>query len=595
MCGIAGLVAGPGRGELDRSPDAGVLERLTDALVHRGPDGQGAYVNGSCALVHTRLAIIDPQGGDQPFVARRDDGTEVALVANGEIYNNPELRQHMTNVAFRSGSDSEPPLHLYLQHGLDYVDHLRGMYAIAIWDGGAQRLVLSRDPFGIKPLYYAATHKGFAFASEPGALVAAGLVESRLDTKKRDELLQLQFTTGRDLLLAGVNRLSPGETIVVEDGLIVERRLRSALPQGGPRRISRSQALSDLDHVLNNCVGVHQRSDVPYGMFLSGGVDSSVLLAMMSRLNPDPVVAFTAGFSGTGAHDERELARSLAKAEGADHIEVEFGADDFWATLPQIAKHMDDAVADYAMLPTWKLAEKAKAEGIKVVLTGEGGDELFAGYGRYRSATRWLMPKDMYRKGMLDGLGVLRDEDPARAWRAGIAQAKVDAKAPGRGKLQTVQAQDIATWLPGDLLTKVDRMLMAHGVEGRVPFLDPHMADFAFTLPDALKVKRGLGKRVLRRWLQTAMPAALPFAKKRGFTVPVGEWIEAKGKQAGELVAAQDCILDICHGDGVRALFKSTDARATKAAWTLLFYAVWHKVHMQGTPPDGDAFDVLSA
>jgi len=519
----------------------------------------------------------------------------VALVANGEIYNNPELRQHMTGVDFRSGSDSEPPLYLYLKHGLNYVDHLRGMYAIAIWDAAAKRLVLSRDPFGIKPLYFAATHKGFAFASEPAALVAAGLVEPHLDTNKRDELLQLQFTTGRDALLAGVNRVAPGETIVVENGLIVERRVRQALPDGEPRRISKSQALNDLDRVLNNCVGVHQRSDVPYGMFLSGGVDSSVLLAMMSRLNPDPVVAFTAGFSGTNAHDERDLARALAKAEGADHIEVEFGASDFWATLPQIAKHMDDAVADYAVLPTWKLAEKARAEGIKVVLTGEGGDELFAGYGRYRTATRWLLPKDMYRKGILSGVGVLRDEDTSRAWRAGIAQAKLDAQTEGRNKLQTVQAQDMATWLPGDLLTKVDRMLMAHGVEGRVPFLDPRMAEFAFTLPDALKIKRGLGKHVLRAWLQTAMPAAKPFSKKRGFTVPVGEWIADKGKQAGELVAAQGSVLDMCHAGGVRALFLSTDKRAKKAAWTLLFYALWHKVHMEGTPTDGDVFDVLSA
>jgi len=594
MCGLAGFIGAPARDGSAPDLDLNIVSRLGQALAHRGPDGQGSYVNGACAMVHTRLAIVDVEGGAQPFVATRADGSEVALIANGEIYNNLDLRRHLTGVDFHSDSDCEPALHLYLKYGLDFVDHLRGMYAIAIWDSRSECLILARDPFGIKPLYYVGEGTGFAFASEPGALVAAGLVEPRLNAHKRDEFLQLQFTTGRETCFADIKRLLPGETLAVEGGETVERRVRPALPEGGPRRISRPQAVEDLDRVLNDCVGVHQQADVPYGMFLSGGVDSSVLLAMMNRLNPDPVVAFTAGFSGTDVQDERALARHLAKAVHADHIEIEFGANDFWKALPQIAKHMDDAVADYAILPTWKLAEKARAEGLKVVLTGEGGDELFAGYSRYRAANRRVLARDIYRKGILDGLDVLRVEDLSRAWRASMAQAGLDAQTPGRNKLQIVQAQDIATWLPGDLLTKVDRMLMAHGIEGRVPFLDSHMADFAFTLPDGLKVKRRLGKRVLRRWLETAMPAAKPFAKKRGFTVPVGEWISDKGKIVGELVSMQACIGDICHGDGVRALFTSTHARAQKAAWTLLFYALWHKIHMEGCASDGDVFDVLS-
>jgi len=256
---------------------------------------------------------------------------------------------------------------------------------------------------------------------------------------------------------------------------------------------------------------------------------------------------------------------------------------------------MDDPVADYAILPTWKLAEKAKIEGLKVVLSGEGGDELFAGYGRYRTANRWMLPKEMYRKGILEGLGVLRNEDKTRVWRAQVIQAGIDARSPGRNTLQTVQAQDIATWLPGDLLTKVDRMLMAHGVEGRVPFLDMHMAEFAFTLPDALKIKRGLGKRVLRRWLEKVLPEAQPFSKKRGFTVPVGEWIAEQGGSVGQLVAAQDCIQAICTPQAVQDIFTSRGGRASKAAWTLLFYALWHKIHIEGIPCDGDTCDVLSA
>ncbi|MFC1673437.1 asparagine synthase (glutamine-hydrolyzing) [Pseudomonadota bacterium] len=586
MCGIAGLVG---------KPQPGVVERLADALEHRGPDGQGAYVNGPCALVHTRLAIIDLEGGDQPFIAQRESGEEVALVANGEIYNSPELRVQMPGVAFQSGSDCEPPLHLYLRHGLDFVDHLRGMYAIAIWDAAHNRLVLSRDPFGIKPLYYAETDQGFAFASEPAALISAGLVKAELLESQRDALLELQFTTGRETAFHNIRRVLPGETIVVENGSIIERHYKEALPQGGPRRITRSQALHDLDHVLNDSVGVHQRADVPYGMFLSGGIDSSVLLAMMSRLNPEPVIAFTAGFSDTSVPDEREHARALAQAEGAAHIEVEFGADDFWSSLPAIAKHLDDPVADYAVLPTWKLAAKARAEGIKVVLAGEGGDELFAGYGRYRTATRMLFRKSMYRKGILENSGVLSTEDLSRLWREPIVKAEIDAMEPGRTRLQIAQALDIATWLPGDLLTKVDRMLMAHGVEGRVPFLDPRMAEFAFTLPDRYKIKHGQGKHLLRHWLSAAMPGAKAFSKKRGFTVPVGEWIAARGRKAGDLVARQDCIGALCDRTRVQELFLSTGGADAKAAWTLLFYALWHKIHMEETCADGDVFDVLSA
>lgn len=586
MCGIAGLVG---------KSNAGVIERLLDALAHRGPDGQGTYASGPCTLVHTRLAIVDLNTGDQPFVAQSESGGDVALVANGEIYNNSELRAKMEGVPFKTQSDCEPPLHLYLKYGLDFTHHLRGMYAIAIWDAAASRLVLARDPFGIKPLYYAETAQGFAFASEPQALLRAGLVTPAVNAAKRDELLQLQFTTGRDSAFVGIQRVLPGETVVVEDGHIVERRHLDALPQGGPQRISRPMALNELDQVLNDCVGVHQRADVPYGMFLSGGIDSSVLLAMMSRLNPDPVVAFTAGFSGTTVHDEREHARALAKAEGAHHVEVEFGAKDFWTLLPRIAKHMDDPAADYAVLPTWKLAEKARSEGIKVVLAGEGGDELFAGYGRYRDASRWLFAKPMRRRGILEGTGVLRHADPAQAWRAGFVQAGLSAAGGGRSRLQVAQAQDIATWLPNDLLTKVDRMLMAHGVEGRVPFLDPRMANFAFTLPDGLKVKHRLGKHVLRHWLDTAMPQAKPFAKKRGFTVPVGEWIGERGRDLGELVAQQGCIKDLCHATGVKSLFRAHNSRAGKAAWTLLFYVLWHKAHIEGTDTSGDVFSTLEA
>ncbi len=595
MCGIAGIMTLSGS-----APDDAVLKALQDALAHRGPDGRGRHVSGATGLVQTRLAIIDLETGDQPLYAPHD-GQKIALVANGEIYNYVELKLDMGRVDFQTKSDCEPPLHLYLRHGLDFARHLRGMYALAIHNPADGALVLARDPFGIKPLYYAETEDGFVFASEPQALHRAGLVKPGLNTRARDELLQLQFTTGAETPFQGIKRLLPGETIQVREGRITDRLRRAALPGGGPLGTAKGAALTRLDELLNDSVGIHQRSDVPYGMFLSGGIDSSALLAMMARLNDRPVRAFTAGFPGTGVADERAQARAVAEACGADHTEVEFIEDDFWALLPAIAAAMDDPAADYAVLPTYKLAAEARSAGLKVVLTGEGGDELFGGYGRYRRAgrARFLGGRPMRERGIFDGLGVLREQPSG--WRDGFARSVEDADQGGRTQLQALQAADCADWLPNDLLGKLDRCLMAHGVEGRVPFLDVKLADFALTLPDGLKVRRGRGKWLLRKWLEGALPAARPFARKRGFTVPVGEWIGGRGRDLGRLVAAQPGIGEICQTDAVEGLFAAAGPgqgqkaaqKAGHAAWVLLFYALWHRRHIIGVEPEGGVFDVL--
>jgi asparagine synthase (glutamine-hydrolysing) len=591
MCGIAGFMAVPGR-----TPDQDALGRMKRALAHRGPDGEGQWLADDVALAQTRLAIIDLATGDQPIVAA--DG-QTALVANGEIYNYLELRSGLADAAFRTASDCEPPLHLYLRDGPEFVRHLRGMYALAIHDRAKKRLVLARDPFGIKPLYYAETDAGLAFASEIQALVAGGFVAPRLDADARDEALELQFGTGRRTLLQGAFRVLPGEVLVVEQGRIVSRTRRSALPDKGVAEDRAEHALMDLDRHLNEAIELHQRSDVPYGMFLSGGVDSSVLLAMMERLNPKPVVAFTAAFPGTGATDERAHARAVAKAARAEHIEVEFDESDFWRLLPRIMAATDDFCADYAALPTYKLGEKARAAGLKVILSGEGGDEIFAGYGRYRRATRprVFFGRPMRDKGALHGLHVLRAPDSD--WRAGVAAAETEAARGERTRLQAAQAVDCADWLPNDLLTKLDRCLMAHGVEGRVPFLDPQLAAFGFRLPDALKVRHGLGKWILRRWLETALPAAKPFERKRGFTVPVGEWIARKARALGPLVARQPGVLEACRPEAVEHLFASVadhpGRKHAAAAWHLLAFALWHRRHVVGKAPVDDAVAALEA
>ena len=586
MCGIAGFMSNRGA-----APGEALLDAFAGALGHRGPDGTGRYRAGGVAMVQTRLAIIDLETGDQPL----HEPAGAALVANAEIYDYVEQRAALVGASFATKSDCEVALHLYRRDGARFAEALRGMYAVALYDPTEARLFLARDPFGIKPLYYLETGDGLAFASEPQALIAAGLVEPRLVPRARNQLLQLQFTTGRDTIFEGVKRVLPGETLVVANGRIVERLRRGALPEGGPEEVGEAEAERRLDAALEESVRIHQRSDVPYGMFLSGGIDSSALLTLMARLNDRPVRAFTIGFEGARAHDERAHARSLAHRLGAEHVEVTFAEADFWALLPEVAAALDDPVADYAALPTYKLAATA-AQGLKVVLTGEGGDELFAGYGRYRSVLRpwWRGGKAFRGRGALDRLGILRD-DPV-GWRDDIAAAEATEARGGRSRLQVAQAVDCADWLPHDLLTKVDRCLMAHGLEGRTPFLDPHVAAAVFRLPDALKVRGGMGKWLLRRWLAERQPEARPFSRKRGFTVSVGEWIAAQGPRLGPLVAGQPGVAEACNPAKVTALFKNPRGRRRGfAAWLLLFYALWHRRHMLGRAPAGDVFETLTS
>ncbi|HZD26770.1 MAG TPA: asparagine synthase (glutamine-hydrolyzing), partial [Alphaproteobacteria bacterium] len=428
-------------------PDPALLGAMGRALAHRGTDGRGHHIAGGVGLQHERLAIIDLATGDQPLFGAH--GT--ALIANAEIYNFVELRRELGEENFHTRSDCEPPLLLYQRHGEEFARHLRGMYAIAIHDPQEERLLLARDPFGIKPLYYCEGPHGFAFASEPQALIAAGLVPYGLADAPQQELLQLQFTTGRETIFPNIYRVLPGETLTVTAGRIVARRDDRILPDRPPLQIDEATALKELDRVLAESVELHQRADVPYGMFLSGGIDSSVLLAMMARLNERPVRAFTAGFPGTEVQDERAHARRLAAEVGAEHVEVSFDESDFWALLPQVAAAVDDPCADYATLPTFKLAATAREHGLKVVLAGEGGDELFAGYGRYRDAVRsWWSggPRAMRRHGRFDRLTVLRRDTPA--WRDGIRAAESRFKRDRLTALQAAQAVDCADWLPND-------------------------------------------------------------------------------------------------------------------------------------------------
>ncbi|HMD49421.1 MAG TPA: asparagine synthase C-terminal domain-containing protein, partial [Bryobacteraceae bacterium] len=323
--------------------------------------------------------------------------------------------------------------------------------------------------------------------------------------------------------------------------------------------------------------------------FLSGGIDSTAVLVMMARLAERPVKAFTIGFAASEVADERAAARAAAAVVGADHVELVFDEADFWKLLPEIVAAVDDPAADYAILPTWVLARAAHEAGLKVILTGEGGDELFAGYGRYRSAMRpwWAGGRTPRARGLLDGLGILRSE--IAGWRDGIAAAEIRNGGHRRTPLQVAQAVDCADWLPNDLLIKLDRCLMAHGTEGRTPYLDTELAALTFRLPDELKVRRGLGKWLLRRWLADRLPDMQPFTRKRGFTVPVARWIARRGAEIGPIVARSAAIREICRPDAVERLFAApVNRRTARAAWNLLFFALWHRCHIERaeSPPD---------
>jgi asparagine synthase (glutamine-hydrolysing) len=602
MCGIAGIL---GATDLDQAEKD--VRAMIGTLAHRGPNGIRVERVGNAVLAHARLSIIDLEGGWQPLHAAGS-----TVIGNGEIYNYLELIEEFgLKDKLSTGSDFEPLLHLYALEGEKAFARLRGMYAFCLI-GADGRTWLVRDPFGIKPLYVRQDQPGLVFASEPRAIVFA--LKADTSPQEATELLELNYTVDERSVYPGVERLAPGAICEVRDGVLTRSgplsdALHAAHPRGGgdlgfnlsaaaqawvPASAEMSgeeEALRELDRVLEDSVMVHQRSDVPYGLFLSGGIDSTAIATLMSRLNQRPVVAYTCGWDTAtllkeGAHDERGAAEKVARALNLDWRETVFTEEDFWRIAPEIAWALDDPTTDFACLPTYKLAEAAKGT-LTVVLSGEGGDELFGGYGRYRRAMRpaWLGGRaaepQVDAPFLVDG-------------GAGALQRWRDAakRAGGDTPLQRAQAADIATWLPNDLLLKLDRCLMAHGLEGRTPFLDRQVAAFAFALPDRMKVRGRYGKWILRQWLQRHCPAAEPWAKKKGFTVPVAGFIAPHAADLARTIPAHEGIRQICDPDAVRAVF--TDPEQAHNRWPLLFYALWWSIHIGGVGR-GEALEALLA
>jgi len=577
MCGIAGIL-----GVTDPQAAEREVRAMIERIAHRGPNGIRVESGPGWCVAHARLSIIDLEGGWQPLHAAGS-----TIIGNGEIYNYIELAEEFgLGDKLATGSDFEPLLHIYALEGEKAFERLRGMYAFCLI-GGDGRTWLVRDGFGIKPLYIQQENSGVRFASEIRALQPG---------RDRPEATQDLPTLGYVLLdpRAHVRALKPGEVAEVIDGyaslrpghgypdkrvggLLHHARRHNELLIRPAEPRDDDTALRRLDAILEDSVKVHQRSDVPYGLFLSGGIDSTAIATLMSRLNARPVTAFTCGFDAPEARDERGAAERVARALNLDWRETTFGEEDFWRIAPQVARFLDDPTTDYACLPTYKLAEAAKGT-LTVVLSGEGGDELFGGYGRYRRALRpsWLGGRPA--EPQIDA-PFLKDKG------AGALTHWREAARPPTGltPLQQAQYADIVTWLPNDLLLKLDRMLMAHGLEGRTPFLDREVAAFAFNLPDRMKVRGKYGKYILRKWLERHCPAAEPWAKKKGFTVPVASWIAPRAGDLGPRIAATKAVAEVCDVDAVRAVF--TDEKQAHNRWPLLFFALWSLIHIEGAEP----------
>ena len=578
MCGIAGVVHTDGR-----AVDASALTRMAEAVAHRGPDGRGTWNDGSVGLAHTRLAIIDLHGGRQPMVAS-DSGC--VLIFNGEIYNYKALRQTLEadGARFIEQSDTEVVLRAYERWGDASVDRLHGMFAFAIWNPQTRQLFAARDRIGIKPFYYRWLDGTLTFASELKAVLASDATAPRaLDVRSFDRYLRLQYVPAPRTMVEGVRQLPPGHTLTlrVDAQQLDERRYWQAHAVPGAQA-----SIAQFQERIGEAVRSHMVADVPVGALLSGGVDSSLIVAHMVRAASAPVHTFAVGFEDAGL-DERTAARRVAAHLGTVHHEQVVTDSDAAETLPRIVSAMDEPLADYAALPTYLIARFA-AQHVKVVLTGEGADELFAGYRRYRR-DRLLAPVARLRPAYQPSHVFSRRDtsrligrDPSALER----ESAVGRRAPGA--LNRLLLRDIEGWLPDNLLVKVDRMTMLCSLEARVPYLDHQFVEWALGVPapHKLPLLRGGDKLLLRRAAATMVPEQIAGRKKQGFKPPIDAWLRGRMRELAHdtLLAVNTRLRDRIDVRSVRRLLADHDRGQANGhrIWALLIYQLWSQEHGVG-------------
>lgn len=539
MCGIVGIidnVSGPVSAQL--------LAAMRDSMVARGPDGQGQYLEGPLGMAMRRLSIIDLETGAQPFFSR---DRQIVAFQNGEIYNYRELRKKLEaqGVQFTSQSDTEVLAHGFAEWGAErLLQELDGMYALAFLDRTARELHLARDRFGEKPLFYTYTAGRFAYASNLLTLAALDWVSDEIDQQSLDRYLALHYVPGDATIFKAIKRVLPGERLVVPLDNPAPVRQTYFRPRLGEQKSLRADELS---HIIEAAIESRLVADVPVGVFLSGGLDSSLVAAVAARKHPG-IATFSMGFQ-SAAHDESQHAQLVADSINSQHHHFEFDENSFRSLLPQVAASLDEPVGDQAMLPLFWLCREARRH-VKVALSGEAADEVFGGYSYYRpfaSAPGWRDKLGLSRNSLkrFDTKHLIDNDQPVtpsgfplltdKAMRVQLAGNGSSADAWETGLLhwlgesnsdfQRAAATDIATWLVDDLLVKFDRMSMAHSLEGRAPYLSPAVVQRGLSLPVREKINGDQNKVALRRVARQWLPAEIVERPKQGFVLPMAKWL----------------------------------------------------------------------
>lgn len=633
MCGINGIAL---TSRSSRSIDLATLERMRDVITHRGPDDEGIFVDGRIGLGHRRLSIVDVAAGHQPMT--NEDGT-LHITYNGEIYNHANFRASLEAKGHRYSThcDTETILHLYEEHGEACIEHLRGMFAFAIWDQRHRQLFIARDRLGVKPLYYYVDADGsLFFGSEIKTLFAAGAVKPEVNYGALPDYLANHATSGEETMFRGVKRLLPGHTLLWRDGqLSIKRYWDVSFEKYDSDGRSDADYIQEWGELFRTAVRLRLMADVPLGMFLSGGIDSSAIAAVMSGMVDEPIKTFSVAFAEREAN-ELEYARIVARAFGTNHHEIVVRPEEFFAELPRLVWHEDEPLAHPSSVALY-FVSKLAAQHVKVVLTGEGSDELLAGYGRYRKTIfnislgmRYtsLTPASLraaigrqiaglpagskvgqklrrtflslapdiesiyfdnfavFPRAMQPQLlsGETRDRvgaiDPYAGVRAVLDQTDADSM------LDRLLYADIKTYLH-ELLMKQDQMSMAASVESRVPFLDHKLVEFTSALPERLKLRGWTTKYVLRQSMKGILPEAVLSRAKMGFPVPIGSWFRGSYSSVlDEYVLGERAMKrGFFDPDFVRGLVKRHQVGGenhSERLWALVNFEIWLRQFFDG-------------
>ncbi len=633
MCGIAGYI----NSSRDCPADQEIVERMCQTILHRGPDDQGVYVDGSVAIGMRRLSIIDVSTGHQPI---SNESQTIWVVLNGEIYNYRELAVWLKSRGhhIRTFSDTEVIVHLYEEFGEDCVHKLRGMFAFAVWDGPNSRLFIARDRLGVKPLFYAWDGKRLVFGSELKAVLAHPAVERQLDMEGILYYLRYSYIPEPLTAFKGISKLPPGHTLsMVGPTLHVRSYWDGAAPvvNGCGASMNEEDALAELEGHLQDSVRLRLVSDVPLGAFLSGGVDSSLVVALMARQMSRPVKTFSIGFAEE-AYNELPYARQVAEYLSTEHHELIVGPEGC-DLIERIVGHFDEPFGDPSAIPTYHLSRLA-SQHVTVALSGDGGDELFAGYERYRidlSRSRFdtipaaarnllglasdVLPTGFFGKRFLHNvslmareryldnisyfnqrhfLSLLTPQVYDEVSKAGDADAIMEDHfkvVVGRPWLSQLQYVDTKTYLPGDILTKVDRMSMAHSLEAREPLLDHVLVEFSVKLPPEMKLRNGVSKYILKQFAERVLPHDIVYRKKQGFGVPLEYWFKD-----GLREYVHDVLFDsrsrargVFQPRAIDALvrrYEQGESELANAIWVLIVLETWFRLYM-----DDERCSLLSA